>query len=234
MEIIFIFWSKVKFYIKRNHQKLFLLLKKIATLPIFYFINKKLSSPTERFDPRRENAEFEYFDIYSKLIIDHILKSIDNNNLQVLDIGSGFGYLTKKIADLSQVADVVAIDKIKPGKFHFFYHPKIHYFKKDIRKLYQKPADPLFNIVISTEFIEHIPENDLRNILPWIKSVMVDGGIFIGSTPNNPTNNITFTDCPYHVREYNVEYFKDMLKEFGFNNISIFTGQGFFIWKAYK
>tara|TARA_B100000989_G_C19530464_1_gene469436 strand:- start:3968 stop:4591 length:624 start_codon:yes stop_codon:yes gene_type:complete len=108
-------------------------------------------------------------------------KKFNFNNTDLLDLGCGNGYLTKKISDLNNFKSIKAIDTSAQG---------ISYAKNNyngIIKFYHKSIDDLilsgekYNFVTCFEVIEHVynPDLFLKNI---VKIIHDDGHILI-STP---------------------------------------------------
>ncbi len=116
---------------------------------------------------------------------------------RVLDLGCGHGYLTYEIACRSEVEGVVGIDKISEFRCA---HPKIAYWSQDLVANPRLPGG--FDVIVATEFIEHIPEAAFLAILPAICKALREDGRFVGCTPVNLTAADTFSGSPYHCREY--------------------------------
>ncbi len=116
---------------------------------------------------------------------------------RVMDLGCGYGYLTYEIACRTAVTEVVGIDKITTFRC---IHPKITYQTLDLAAAPRLPGG--FDVIVATDFIEHVSEAAFAALLPAIRGSLRDGGLFIGSTPPNPTVLDTFSGSPYHVREY--------------------------------
>ena len=128
---------------------------------------------------------------------------------QVLDVGCGSGYLTKRIAANPKVQSVVGVDKIQDFQTS---DPKITYVTDDLTRPKDFPGT--FDVVVSSEFIEHVREVDCRKILAKITKALKPGGVFIGSTPHNPTAFKTFSGSRFHIREYNEKDLTRLLKDF--------------------
>lgn len=118
----------------------------------------------------------------------------------VLDIGSGEGLFVDFYKD--NTTSVKMLDKFDNGR-------------NEIWHIGEK-IEGKYDTIVSTEFIEHITENELDNLLTNIKDLLKENGKFIGSTPNvdNPSGN------PFHLREYNIPQLKEKLQNY-FNDVEI-------------
>lgn len=128
----------------------------------------------------------------------------------VLDVGCGYGYLTKRFALQDAVTQVTGLDKISDSQA---VHPKITYVSFNLSSGDPLPGGP-YDTINSTEFIEHIPEADFRRLLGTIIQALRPEGRFMGSTPLNPTPYPVFSGSRYHVREYSVKDLRALLLEF--------------------
>ncbi len=137
---------------------------------------------------------------------------------RVLDIGCGRGYLTRRVAENPAVKEVVGIDKIDE---FVSQHPKIKYISEDLPPRGDFPGK--FDTIVASEFVEHISEKAHREILAKVARALApgtSGGIYLGSTPHNPTNFKTFSGSRWHVREYNERDLENVLREF-FSRVTI-------------
>jgi len=221
------FAMKVRDSLKKEFPSAFRAYKKFVALPFIFPIYRKiygyLFPATERYDPFQPNAETDYFNAYAKVIEDQA-------HGRVLDLGCGFGYLTERVANKVNVSEVIAIDKIPPEDFRFSFHPKITYFQQDLTK--NPEALPPFDVIIASEFIEHLREEDFRRLLLWIKRELKPDGLFLGSTPYNKSAGIKFSNSPFHIREYQPEALKAILIQSGFQNVQLSLFDDFFVWRA--
>jgi len=144
----------------------------------------------------------KYSEAYAKFIVPRTYG-------RVLDVGCGRGYLTRRIAQNSRVEAVVGIDKIKDFGSP---HPKITYVSEDLPPAGDFPGK--FDVVVASEFVEHIAEEDHKKIVAKAARALKPGGIYIGSTPHNPTNFKTFSGSRFHIREYNEKDLKNILQSF--------------------
>lgn len=79
-------------------------------------------------------------------------------------------------------------------------------------------ADSSMDVVVSFETIEHL--RDYGKFLSECRRVLKPGGILICSTPNRTISRWA-TDNPFHVREFTVTEFRDMLETI-FTNVELF------------
>lgn len=111
--------------------------------------------------------------------IQQFLKKKNNKALRILEIGCGLGYLTYAIAragytiqgmDISQVAIEQATERY--GEL-FFCADLIEFAKN---------APPIYDVIIFTELIEHIP--DVKGFLKAANALLKPGGNIVLTTPN--------------------------------------------------
>lgn len=148
---------------------------------------------------------------------------------RVLDLGCGYGYVTREIAARAQVTEVVGIDRILDFRCP---HPKITYRTQDLVVNPRLPDG--FDVVVATDFIEHIPEAALLTLLPFVRDALRSGGVFIGSTPANYTQAATYSGSPYHVREYQPQVLQTYLERH-FTDVGLEQQAGsLMLWSARK
>lgn len=222
--------TQLKQFIRTHFPGFFLFLKQVRNIPGFKQLNALASPVTERFDAHSEDTA--YFDKYMNEITRYI-SSLSSGN-EVLDIGCGFGFGTVALASISQVNRVVALDKVEAGEFKFLNHSKIEFHSVDITTFNFVEWAGRFDVVNSTEFIEHISEEQGRNLIQNVYLVLKPGGHFVGSTPLNPTENILYTTNPFHLREYQPDFFKKILESIGFMHVEIKELGDCFVWFAQK
>lgn len=194
---------RLRSLIRRLRQKI----KRIPHLGnIFQLLEKSLilTYAEERYNLKSPFSDRVYFESYAGFIEQETFG-------RVLDLGCGYGYLTERLANKDGVSEVVGIDKIKD--FHC-YHPKIKYISADITKLKNFPGK--FDVIVSTEFIEHISKNWFEKLIPIIRSSMAPEGIFIGSTPDLALPS----GSPFHIKEYNHNELKELFDKY-FTDVEI-------------
>lgn len=166
---------------------------------------------TERFNINDPAIDVRYFRTYADLLKPYVVGD-------VLDLGCGEGWLTKELAPLAD--HIVALDKFG-DQSEVNKDPKIEYIQTDIPSF---KTTQTFDTIISTEFVEHITEADLRKLLPKIRKWLK--GKFLGSTPDKKSPTIN----PYHLKEYTTAELEALFLEFGFEGEFINPIEGLTVW----
>ncbi len=134
----------------------------------------------------------------------------------VLDYGCGAGYGTALIAEVASHFTGVdmSTDAIRYCQATYSL-PNADF--KTITPDYQLPfSDKSFDVVLSFQVIEHIP--DVAQYLAVIKRVLKDDGVLLIATPNRKYRLLPFQKPwnPEHVREYSAATLRrDLLTTFG-------------------
>lgn len=125
---------------------------------------------------------------------------------KVLDAGSGEGFGTQTLCQ--SAADVTGVDynaeavAFSRGKWN---HPNLQFQQVDLTA----PGDfnAVFDVVLNFQVVEHI-----ENPLPFLKGLrarVAPGGQLMLTTPNRL---MSFSENPYHVREYTADELAALLK----------------------
>ncbi|MDP4086249.1 MAG: methyltransferase domain-containing protein, partial [Bacillota bacterium] len=82
--------------------------------------------------------------------------------------------------------------------------------------------DNYFDVVVSFETIEHVPDNVQNSFLKEVKRVLKDDGKLIISTPNKKIYSDQANYCnQFHIKEFYKSEFQDFLKRF-FKNVELY------------
>ena len=144
----------------------------------------------------------------------------------VLDIGCGHGFLTARIANNPNVSIVIGTDLDNGYKEQ---HDKINYQIMDTNDLI-KTGGINYDTIVSTEHIEHLPEDLQMNLIEWISKNLSDGGLFLGSMPHpdDPKNPNT-----YHIKTYNYTEWEEILRKY-FTDVKVYTFDNDSYWWSAK
>lgn len=129
-------------------------------------------------------------------------------NKEVLEIGSGSGYGTYRLAKIAK--NVLGIDSdgtvIKKSKEKY----KINNLKFMFSRMETFKTDNRFDCAIALQVFEHIenPESFLDKMASLIKK----DGFLIISTPNSQTQS--YNENPYHYKEYSFAELKVILSRY--------------------
>jgi 2-polyprenyl-3-methyl-5-hydroxy-6-metoxy-1,4-benzoquinol methylase len=174
---------------------------------------------TERYLPG--DGGDDYFENYAS----EIEKRCFGN---VLDIGCGHGFLTARISENPNVISVIGTD-IDDG--YKEQGSKIYYDVIDTAQLIKMSNSVRgYDSIVSTEHIEHLPENLQMDLIEWISKNLSDSGLFLGSMPhpddpNNP--NV------YHIKTYTHGEWEVILNKY-FTDVEVYTFDNDSYWWSAK
>jgi len=148
-------------------------------------------------------------------------KYINKDNSLVTDAACGVGYGSYLLSELENVISIQSLDISKEALTHakkYFFSDKIDYTEMDIEHddLMIKKSD----YYISFETIEHLPSPE--KYISKIADNLKDGGVFIGSTPNEEIMPFIQQNFLYHTKHFKEEELLRLLKKYGFKNIEFF------------
>lgn len=189
-------------------------------------------SQKEHFDYLYKHPEnFRWFYYFTmRGIANFIYNNILKNKLyckRILDIGCGIGmlefFLDKLISNCSSIEEVIGIDISETGikrAGELVVNPKFKFIEMDYRNINLLGK---FDIVIATEFIEHI--SDAEDFIHMVCKSLNNNGYFVLTTPNRERlqNRIfkligkepVLCDVS-HVKEYTFLELKEYLEKHGF------------------
>jgi 2-polyprenyl-3-methyl-5-hydroxy-6-metoxy-1,4-benzoquinol methylase len=153
--------------------------------------------------------------IYDEHLVRYQLAAQVAKGKRVLDIACGSGYGAKILAQAG-AAQVIAVDidakAIEAAKKNYG-QDNIEFKTGDAESI--KEADNLFDLIISFETIEHLP--DAEKYLSELARVLKKEGMALISTPNR---EVFGQKNPYHLREFIKAEFEEILRKY-FKNIFI-------------
>jgi SAM-dependent methyltransferase len=132
----------------------------------------------------------------------------------VLDAGCGEGYGAALLAEVA--SRVVAVDRDLPALAHALARhgqANLRFVCADLERL--GAVRERFDVVCNFQVVEHLAEP--RGLLREFRDHLVDGGVLILTTPNRLTS---FSENPYHVREYTADELAGLLRPF-FSHVDI-------------
>lgn len=110
-----------------------------------------------------------------------LIARIDRRPLEILDLGCGRGWLTK---ELSRFGSVLGIDPVKAAIIRAReLHPAIDFQSTDIDALIAERGEGSFDLVVSSEVLEHVPSTAKPGFMRSIQRSLRPGGHAILTTP---------------------------------------------------
>ncbi|ELS02166.1 methyltransferase family protein [Xenococcus sp. PCC 7305] len=176
------------------------------------------------------------------LLLDRTNSSI-KQNITVLDIGCGNGSLTNEIA--SQGYQMTGIEESASGvKTAREYYSNCQFFQGSIYSEPPKELQQAFDIVISTEVIEHLYYP--RELVRYARKCLKPNGRFILTTPyHGYFKNLVLAilgkmDSHHtvlwdggHIKFFSVTTLSDLIESEGFSNLEFhFAGRLPYLWKS--
>jgi len=139
----------------------------------------------------------------------HFIKNLVKGK-KVLDIGCGAGYGSKILSETAEVVIGIDIDKDAISYATEKYGSEtVSFVVGDVEMMPFNDFE--FEAGVCFEVIEHIERP--RAMLTEASRVISGGGLFIISTPNGAVK-VSSQPNPYHLREYLMGEFTDLLKQF--------------------
>lgn len=135
----------------------------------------------------------------------------------ILDAASGAGYGARILAESARLVCGIEIDleAIRQAK-DLYGDPRLTFVRGSVGCL--PYHDGTFDLVVSFETIEHLPEALQREFLHEIKRVLKPGGILVMSTPDRRI----YSDLPNYQNKYHLqEFYRDDFIAF----LNVFFGE---------
>lgn len=179
-------------------------------------------------------SESYFTKMVGKEVIQDIEKEIGIQKKNILDYGSGPGYLFKSINDLNYDVNYYALEfsKDSVNKLNELYsnNPKFceaYYVKNFPSKISRK-----FDVIISCEVVEHLNDEMLFNFINEAKRLLVKGGYIYITTPNEEPLEMNKVNCPdcgctfhrwQHVRAWSPQSIRRYMESHGFRTEKVKT-----------
>lgn len=152
--------------------------------------------------------------VYGEHIARYVLASRLVRGRRVLDLGSGTGYGSEMLS-AGGASQVIGLDQSQEAVEYSLRH-----HGRDARFLVGDAqilpfADSEFDVVVSFETIEHVPDYQL--FLRELRRVLRPGGLAVLSTPNKasyPEGN------PFHLKEFFLAEFQEVVASY-FKNVTV-------------
>lgn len=114
-------------------------------------------------------------------VIESFIKEIENDgSLKILDLGCGRGWLTNLLSQFGEILGIEPVDKVVEYAKSIF--PEIHFLKGTATNLINQYKGT-FDLIVSSEVIEHIPDSEKLQFVNEIYMLLKNGGFLIITTP---------------------------------------------------
>jgi 2-polyprenyl-3-methyl-5-hydroxy-6-metoxy-1,4-benzoquinol methylase len=138
------------------------------------------------------------------------------DNLTILDLGCGRGWLTSILANYGRVIGIDPLHASVSRAQELF--PSLDFSVGTAKDILASGGQAKFQLIVSTEVIEHIPQAEKKDFMHSIYSLLVPGGFVILTTPRGELwNNWRRT----HQEQQPIEHW---LSERGLGQLSLSTG----------
>jgi len=156
-------------------------------------INDKHKSYYDRYWTDIAKRPFKHQHLKNRIFaIRKIMEKLELSRPSILELGCGLGYISNELSDFG---DVSALDQSSASiNIAMQKYPRVNFMQGDILKY--EPGDQLFDIVVSSEVIEHIPE-EKRNLFMQViwESVRPNGWVIL-TTPNKAISDRLSNEQP--------------------------------------
>ena len=129
---------------------------------------------------KEETSRWLVIESFVKLVKDEI-GEIENEKFEILDLGCGRGWLTKLLHNYGNVTGIEPVKNVVDHAIKMF--PKINFLVGSTKDLLSNLPKPKYNLIVSSEVIEHIPNDEKKGFINDIYELLDEKGYLILTTP---------------------------------------------------
>lgn len=129
---------------------------------------------------KEETSRWQVIESFVKLVKEES-KEIKNEQFEILDLGCGRGWLTKLLSNFGHVAGIEPVKNVVDHAIKMF--PEIEFSVGTTEDLLKKSPKPKYNLIVSSEVIEHIPNDEKKAFINDIYELLDEKGYLILTTP---------------------------------------------------
>ena len=155
-------------------------------------------------------------------IIEDFLQYIKSKDNSILDLGCGRGWLTNLMTNYGSVIGVEPISPVVQYAKKIF--PEINFICGTSKDLLKKRWDKKFNIVVTSEVIEHVPNEYKSDFINDIYKLLKSEGYLIITTPRKEVQKewVLFTNPDQPVEDWISETeLENLVSQKGFKKIKV-------------
>jgi len=145
-----------------------------------------------------------------------------NGKMKILDLGCGRGWLSNLLSEYGELTAVEPVAEVAMYARKLF--PELNVSPGDANSLLQKGLEGTFQVLVCSEVIEHVPDEEKKSFASNIEKLVSPGGFTIITTPrkeaqeewmkhSNPDQPVEewmdekalknlFTECGFSVTDY--------------------------------
>ncbi|MGE5042230.1 MAG: class I SAM-dependent methyltransferase [Candidatus Levyibacteriota bacterium] len=163
-----------------------------------------------------KELSFQEQDEMTKRKIDKLVSFIPKENIKLLDLGFGQGYIEERLQHKNILTQTTGIDisasAVKRAKKKF----KGEFLEGDVLRAKKILKGKKFDVITAIELIEHISPKDIFTFFKDIRTLLNPEGLLLISTPMNEGLQDSQDNPSGHVRDYRVATLKKELELSGF------------------
>ncbi|MCJ7792678.1 MAG: methyltransferase domain-containing protein [Candidatus Marinimicrobia bacterium] len=144
-----------------------------------------------------------------------VKKKSDLNKLKILGVGEGSGAFAYYLSSALQPQTYLATD-YQQGLVDYgqavFGEGYLSFSPLDATKM-AAIKNHSFDVIVASEFIEHIPTSNLVAFLKQSRRVLKKGGVLLATTPNKGCHpGKVYSGYPHHFTEFTAQELDDLIK----------------------